>query len=79
VATDDDQESLQESLAEAFLGVARQLRDLSRQTLEPWGVTPGQFRALGVLMQHSVMLPGEPCVEKGGVADCVPRGAAPSP
>jgi DNA-binding MarR family transcriptional regulator len=44
-----------ESLSEAFWGVARQLRHLSRETLEPWQVTPGQSRALGVLMHHGVM------------------------
>jgi DNA-binding MarR family transcriptional regulator len=38
-----------ETLTEAFWGVARQLRRLSRQTLEPWDVNPSHARALGVL------------------------------
>jgi DNA-binding MarR family transcriptional regulator len=44
-----------ESLSEAFWGVARQLRHRSRETLEPWDITPGQARALAVLMGHGVM------------------------
>jgi DNA-binding MarR family transcriptional regulator len=51
VSADDEDESL----SEAFWGVARQLRHLSRETLEPWQVTPGQSRALGVLMHHGVL------------------------
>ena len=47
---DDD-----ESLPEAFWTVARQLRHLSKQTLEPWDITPGHSRALGVLMHHGLM------------------------
>lgn len=38
-----------------FWGVARHLRHLSRETLEPWDITPGQSRALGVLMHHGLM------------------------
>jgi DNA-binding MarR family transcriptional regulator len=45
----------EESLAEAFWAVARRLRHLSRQTLEPWEINPGHSRALGVLMRHGVM------------------------
>jgi DNA-binding MarR family transcriptional regulator len=45
----------EESLSEAFWGVARQLRHLSRETLEPWDITPSQSRALNVLMHHGVM------------------------
>jgi DNA-binding MarR family transcriptional regulator len=44
-----------ESLSEAFWRVARQLRHASRQTLEPWDITPGQSRALAVLMSHGVL------------------------
>jgi DNA-binding MarR family transcriptional regulator len=44
-----------ESLAEAFWGVARQLRGLSRRTLEPWEVTPSHARVLSVLARHGVM------------------------
>jgi DNA-binding MarR family transcriptional regulator len=45
----------EESLSEAFWGVARRLRHLTRAALEPWDVTPGQSRALGVLMHHGAM------------------------
>ncbi|GAA3397963.1 MarR family winged helix-turn-helix transcriptional regulator [Cryptosporangium minutisporangium] len=44
-----------ESLSEAFWAVARQLRHLTRESLEPWEITPGQSRALGVLMRHGAM------------------------
>ena len=42
-------------LAELFWGVARQLRHLTHETLEPIGITPGQSRAVAVLMRHGVM------------------------
>ena len=45
----------QESLSEAFWGVARQLRQQSRQALAPWDIAPSHFRALGVLLRHGVM------------------------
>src|SRR5260370_37630709 len=51
----EQRENEDESLSEAFWGVARQLRRLTRETLEPWEITPGQSRALGVLMHHGVM------------------------
>ncbi|RKR93070.1 DNA-binding MarR family transcriptional regulator [Micromonospora pisi] len=44
-----------ESLPEAFWGVARQLRHLSRETLQPWEITPSQSRAIDVLTRHGVM------------------------
>ena len=44
-----------ESLPEAFWGVARRLRDLSKQTLAPWDISPSHGRALGVLARHGVM------------------------
>lgn len=44
-----------ETLAEAFWGVARQLRHLSRKTLEPWEVSPSHARVLSVLAKHGVM------------------------
>jgi DNA-binding MarR family transcriptional regulator len=50
VAEPDD-----ETLSEAFWGVARQLRRQSRETLEPWEISPSHSRALGVLMHHGVM------------------------
>jgi DNA-binding MarR family transcriptional regulator len=45
----------EESLSETFWGVSRQLRQLTRQALEPWEITPGQSRALTVLMRHGTM------------------------
>jgi DNA-binding MarR family transcriptional regulator len=39
----------QETLVDAFWAVARQLRHRTRDTVEPYGVTPGQTRALTVL------------------------------
>jgi DNA-binding MarR family transcriptional regulator len=44
-----------EGLAEAFWSVARRLRHLTHETLEPIGITPGQSRAVAVLMRHGVM------------------------
>jgi DNA-binding MarR family transcriptional regulator len=44
-----------DTLSEAFWGVARSLRRLTRTTLEPWEITPSHFRALGVLIHHGVM------------------------
>ena len=48
-------EEPEESLAEAFRGVARQLRHQTQHTLAPWEVTPSQARALGVLTRHGPM------------------------
>jgi DNA-binding MarR family transcriptional regulator len=42
----------EESLAEAFRAVARELRRRTLAALEPWDVTPSQARALGVLRRH---------------------------
>jgi DNA-binding MarR family transcriptional regulator len=47
---DDD-----ETLSEAFWGVARRLRHLSRETLAPWDLSPSHARPLGVLTRHGVM------------------------
>jgi len=44
-----------ESLAEAFWRVARRLRRLSVETLEPWDITPGQSRAIRTLTHHGEM------------------------
>src|SRR5580704_1522028 len=44
-----------ESLADAFWAVARQLRETSQETLAPWDITPAQFRALRVLRRHGAM------------------------
>ena len=48
-----------ETLSEAFRAVARRLRDLNREALAPWDVTPSQFRAIGVLSRHGTMRQGE--------------------
>jgi DNA-binding MarR family transcriptional regulator len=45
-------EEPEESLAEAFRGVTRQLRHQTQRALAPWDVTPAQARALGVLTRH---------------------------
>jgi len=45
----------EESLAEAFWSVARQLRKTSQQTLAPWDINPSQLRALRVLTRYGVM------------------------
>ena len=44
-----------ETLAEAFWSVARRLRHLTHDTVAPFGITPGQARALGVLKRHGGM------------------------
>ena len=44
-----------ESLAEAFWSVARQLRETSQETLAPWDITPAHLRALRVLNRHGTM------------------------
>jgi DNA-binding MarR family transcriptional regulator len=41
-----------ETLSEAFMSVARQLRGTSQATLAPWDITPGQLRAMRVLDHH---------------------------
>ena len=41
-----------ETLSEAFMSVARQLRGTSQATLAPWDITPGQLRALRALDHH---------------------------
>ena len=47
------------SLAEVFWQVARRLRHQSREALAPWGVSPSHLRALGVLLRHGPVRPGE--------------------
>ncbi|WP_306204126.1 MarR family winged helix-turn-helix transcriptional regulator [Actinoplanes sp. RD1] len=52
-------ESVEDStLTELFFAVARRLRHLSRETLEPLDISPSQARALMVLMRHSPRRPG---------------------
>jgi DNA-binding MarR family transcriptional regulator len=42
----------EESLADMFWAVARQLREASQETLAPWDITPAQLRALRVLSRN---------------------------
>jgi DNA-binding MarR family transcriptional regulator len=44
-----------ETLAEAFRSVARQLRETFQDTLAPWDITPSHYRALRVLKRHGMM------------------------
>jgi DNA-binding MarR family transcriptional regulator len=44
-----------ESLADAFGAVARQLRERSAETLAPWDITPAHLRALRMLARHGTM------------------------
>lgn len=45
----------EETLAEAFWSAARRLRHLTHDTVTPFGITPGQARALGELRRHGGM------------------------
>ncbi|MBU8861299.1 MULTISPECIES: MarR family transcriptional regulator [unclassified Micromonospora] len=47
-----------ESLAEAFWAVTRRLRHQTKRALQPWDISPGQARALGVLIRHGALRPG---------------------
>ena len=42
----------EETLADVFQAVSRRLRYRSRTAAEPFGITPGQARALGQLARH---------------------------
>jgi DNA-binding MarR family transcriptional regulator len=53
--TDPGDSGGDETLAEAFRSVARQLRDTSQEFLAPWDITPSQLRAMRVLMRHGPM------------------------
>jgi DNA-binding MarR family transcriptional regulator len=44
-----------ESLADAFVAVARQLRERSAETLTPWDINPAHLRALRTLSRHGTM------------------------
>jgi DNA-binding MarR family transcriptional regulator len=44
-----------DTLAEAFWSLARQLRRASLESLARWDITPSQSRALRVLTRHGVM------------------------
>jgi DNA-binding MarR family transcriptional regulator len=54
-ASGADQAGTDESLADAFLSVSRQLRETSQETLAPWDINPSQFRALRVLNHHGAI------------------------
>ena len=45
----------EESHAEAFSAVARQLRETSQKTLAPWDISPSHLRALRVLTRRGTM------------------------
>ncbi|MEU8228992.1 MarR family winged helix-turn-helix transcriptional regulator [Actinoplanes sp. NPDC048967] len=47
-----------ENLSELFWSVARTLRHLNKEALEPLNVSPSHGRALAVLMRHGPMRPG---------------------
>jgi DNA-binding MarR family transcriptional regulator len=51
----DSADEPEESLSEAFWGVAGRLRRLSRERLAPWDITPSHYRALAVLRRHGTM------------------------
>jgi DNA-binding MarR family transcriptional regulator len=59
VTTDRDaasrRDAADETLAESFWSVARQLRETSQETLAPWDITPSHLRALRVLRRHGPM------------------------
>ena len=44
-----------DSLAEALMTVARQLRERSAETLAAWDITPAHLRALRMLARHGTM------------------------
>ena len=48
-----------ETLADAFRSVSRQLRETSQETLAPWDINPSQFRALRVLNHHGAIRPSD--------------------
>lgn len=47
-----------DNLTELFWSVARSLRHLNREALEPLHVSPSHGRALAVLLRHGPMRPG---------------------
>ena len=51
-------EPVDENLSELFWSVARSLRHLNREALEPLHVTPSRGRALAVLLGRGPMRPG---------------------
>lgn len=55
---DDDPPRDEETLGEAFWGVARRLRRSNVEALAPWDITPSQFRAVTSLRHHGELRPG---------------------
>jgi DNA-binding MarR family transcriptional regulator len=53
-----DRDGDDEHLSELFWSVARSLRHLNREALEPLNVAPSHGRALGVLLRHGSLRPG---------------------
>jgi len=47
-----------ENLSELFWSVARSLRHLHKESLEPLSISPSHGRALAVLLRHGPMRPG---------------------
>jgi len=45
----------EEPLSEAFWSVASRLREISKEALAPWDITPAHLRALRVLRRHGQM------------------------
>lgn len=52
------EDAADESLSELFWAVARSLRHLHKEWLEPLNVSPSHGRALAVLLRHGPMRPG---------------------
>jgi DNA-binding MarR family transcriptional regulator len=52
VAPDIPTEPDDETLPDAFWGVARRLRELTRESLAPWDISPSHWRALRALARH---------------------------
>ena len=50
-----DQAEDDETLAEAFWAVSRQLRHRSHESVAPFGITPAQARAIAVLRRYGSM------------------------
>jgi DNA-binding MarR family transcriptional regulator len=53
-----ERDDADENLSELFWSVARNLRHLNKEALEPLSVLPSHARALSVLMHHGPMRPG---------------------
>ncbi|MGI5130606.1 MarR family winged helix-turn-helix transcriptional regulator [Pseudonocardia sp. CA-107938] len=56
---DDPGGAGEDTLSDAFRGIARRLRHATAEALAPWDVTPSQARALGVLRRGGDLRAGE--------------------